>query len=159
MHEGGLLYDRAMDMLGLADRSWPVLRRLTVGHTQIYRATHGLIGHRFPGTPPILLLDHVGAKSAAKRTSPLAYIEDGRDVVIVASKGGNPQHPAWYHNLVANPDTTIQIGSRRRPVHARVATPRERERLWPKAIEAYAGYRGYQERTDRQIPLVILQPR
>jgi deazaflavin-dependent oxidoreductase (nitroreductase family) len=148
-----------VDVSSLTDRIWPFLRRATSGHTWIYRATNGLIGHRFPAGPPMLLLDHVGAKSAIKRTTPLVYIDDGRDVVIVASKGGYPKHPAWYHNLIANPDTTVQIGSERRPVHARVATRPERERLWPKAIEAYAGYAGYQARAEREIPLVILQPR
>ncbi|MBV8431745.1 MAG: nitroreductase family deazaflavin-dependent oxidoreductase, partial [Solirubrobacterales bacterium] len=65
----------------------------------------------------------------------------------------------WYHNLRAHPETTVQIGSERRPVRARVATPAERERLWPKAVATYAGYAGYQKRTDRRIPLVILEPR
>ena len=105
----------------------------------------------------MLLLDHVGAKTAKHRTTQLAYIEDGDDVVIVASKGGYPRHPGWFHNLQANPDTTIQVGSRRRPVHARVATARERERLWPKVVEAYRGYDSYQARTKREIPLVILE--
>ncbi len=129
------------------------------GHATVYRATHGLIGHRFPGAPPVLLLDHVGAKSATKRTTPLVYVNDGGDVVIVASKGGHPRHPAWFHNLVAHPDTTIQIGARRRAVHARVATPEERKRLWPMAVAVYSGYSGYQERTEREIPLVVLEPR
>ena len=145
--------------MDLADRVWPVTRRLMKGHTFVYRATRGAIGHRIPGGPPMLLLDHVGAKSGTRRTSPLLYIEDGDDVVIVASKGGYPQHPAWFHNLRANPDTTVQIGSERRPVHARVATATERQRLWPKAVAAYSGYRGYQERTQREIPLVILSRR
>lgn len=148
-----------MDVMSLTDRSWPLLRRLMGGHTQVYRATNGLIGHRFPGAPPMLLLDHVGAKSGTGRTLPLVYVEDGRDVVVVASKGGHPRHPAWYHNLRANPDTTVQVGAARRAVHARVATAQERERLWPKAVSAYAGYRGYQQRTEREIPLVILEPR
>jgi deazaflavin-dependent oxidoreductase (nitroreductase family) len=148
-----------MDVMGVADRSWPVLRRLMGGHTWVYRATGGLVGHRVPGAPPMLLLDHVGAKSGTRRTTPLAYIDDGRDVVIVASKGGHPRHPAWYHNLRANPDTTVQIGRERRAVHARVAGPEERVRLWPMAVAAYSGYSGYQERTDREIPLVILEPR
>ena len=126
-----------MDILKLADQSWPVLGRLMDGHMYLYRATHGLIGHHIPGLPPTLLLDHVGAKSGTKRTAPLLYIRDGDDVVIVASKGGYPKHPAWFHNLNANPDTTVQIGSERRPVHARVATPEERKRLWPKAVKAY----------------------
>jgi len=148
-----------MDVMSLADRSWPVLRRVMGGHAWVYRATGGLVGHRFPGTPPVLLLDHVGAKSGTRRTTPLVYVDDGRDVVVVASKGGHPRHPAWYHNLRANPDTTVQIGRERRAVHARVASPEERVRLWPKAVAVYGGYSGYQERTDREIPLVILEPR
>jgi len=147
-----------VDVMWLADRSWPVLRRLMDVHTQIYRLTNGLIGHRFPGAPPMLLLHHVGAKSGIKRTTPLVYVEDNPAVVLVASKGGHPKNPAWYHNLRANPDTTVQIGAERRAVHARVATPEERERLWPKAVATYAGYRDYQRRTDRVIPLVILEP-
>jgi deazaflavin-dependent oxidoreductase (nitroreductase family) len=148
-----------MDVMALADRSWPVLRRLSGAHTRIYHATNGMVGHRFPGAPPVLLLDHVGAKSAVRRTTPLAYVEDHSDVVLVASKGGHPRHPAWYHNLRAHPDTTAQIGPEKRAVHARVATPGERERLWPKVIAAYSGYSGYQQRTEREIPLVILEPR
>jgi F420H(2)-dependent quinone reductase len=148
-----------MDVMSLADRAWPVLRHVARGHTQIYRLTNGLVGHRFPGAPPMLLLDHVGARSAVKRTTPLAYVADGDDVVLVASKGGHPRHPAWYHNLRANPETTVQIGAERRPVRARVATPEEHDRLWPKAVAAYSGYQGYQERTQRQIPLVILERR
>ncbi len=145
--------------MSLADRSWPVLRRLMGLHTTAYRLSNGLIGHRFPGAPPMLLLEHVGAKSGTRRTIPLVYVDDGDDVVIVASKGGHPKNPAWYHNLRANPETTVQIGSERRPVRARVATAQERKRLWPKAVATYAGYRGYQERTGREIPLVILEPR
>jgi deazaflavin-dependent oxidoreductase (nitroreductase family) len=148
-----------MDLLSVADRSWPVLRHVMGGHTAIYRATNGLIGHRIPGLPPTLLLDHVGAKSGIERTTPLLYIEDGANVVIVASKGGHPKHPAWYHNLCANPDTTVQIGSEHRPVHARIATPEERERLWPKVVAAYRDYGRYQQRTGREIPLLILERR
>jgi deazaflavin-dependent oxidoreductase (nitroreductase family) len=107
----------------------------------------------------MLLLDHVGAKSGTVRTAPLAYLKDGDDYVIVASKGGHPRNPAWFHNLVAHPDTTVQVGSKRHAVNARVADPGERERLWPQIVDLYPGYRGYQERTDREIPLVILEPR
>jgi F420H(2)-dependent quinone reductase len=145
--------------LDLADRSWPVLRRLAGVHTFAYRASNGLLGHRIPGLPPMLLLDHLGAKSSIKRTVPLLYIRDGDDLVLVASKGGFPQHPAWFHNLRANPDTTVQVGSERRAVHARVATAEERERLWPRVVEAYTGYETYQSRTGRKIPLVILERR
>ena len=128
-------------------------------HTTVYRATHGLVGHRFPGAPPMLLLDHVGAKSGRSRTSPLVYVEDGEDIVLVASKGGHPKNPGWFHNLLAHPDVRIQIGSQHRDVRARIATDTERPRLWKKAVATYGGYRGYQERTDRQIPLVVLEPR
>jgi deazaflavin-dependent oxidoreductase (nitroreductase family) len=108
----------------------------------------------------MLLLDHVGAKSGKKRTSPLLYVEDGENVFVIASKGGFPKHPAWYHNLVANPDTMIQIRSERRAVHARVATPQERERLWPIAVRAYSGYEDYAARSKgREIPIVVLEPR
>ncbi len=148
-----------MGYLDLADRTWPLLRRLMAGHTLVYRATGGLIGHRMPGTPPVLLLDHVGARSGRRRTSPLVYARDGEDVILVASKGGYPQNPAWFHNLMANPDTTIQIGSRRQAVRARRATAKERKRLWPLVLGVYGGYDGYQRRTSREIPLVVLEPR
>jgi F420H(2)-dependent quinone reductase len=144
--------------LDLADRSWPVLRRVAAVHTTLYRASNGLLGHRFfPGTPPMLLLEHVGARSGIRRTTPLVYFTDGDDVVIVASKGGHPQHPAWYHNLRAHPATVIQVGGERRRVRARVADAAEHERLWPLAVRTYSGYRTYQRRTGRQIPLVILR--
>jgi F420H(2)-dependent quinone reductase len=143
----------------LFDRSWPVINRLMGGHAAVYRATRGVVGHHVPGAPPMLLLDHIGARSGTARTSALAYLRHGEDYVIVASKGGHPRNPAWFHNLVANPDTTIQVGSKRSAVRARVASPDERARLWPKVVELYGGYRGYQERTDREIPLVILEPR
>jgi deazaflavin-dependent oxidoreductase (nitroreductase family) len=126
--------------LDVADRSWPLLRRLSGAHTSLYRATNGLVGHRLPGLPPMLLLDHVGAKSGALRTTPLLYVDDGEALVIVASKGGYPAHPAWFHNLLANPETTVQVGSRRLAVRARVADPTERARLWPKVVEAYRFY-------------------
>lgn len=128
------------------------------GHTLVYRATHGRVGHRFLGAPPTLLLEHVGAKSGKSRTSPLTYLRDGEDFVLVASKGGYPRNPSWYHNLRANPDTTVQVGSQQIAVHARVATQAERTRLWPRVVELYGGYEDYQERTEREIPLVILEP-
>jgi deazaflavin-dependent oxidoreductase (nitroreductase family) len=129
-------------------------------HTFLYRRTGGRLGHSIPGVRgKVLLLDHVGAKSGVERTSPLLYVEDGPDLVIVASKGGFPKHPAWFHNLIANPDTTVQVGSELRPVHARVARPEERDRLWKLAVQGYSGYEDYRARTDREIPLVVLQPR
>jgi F420H(2)-dependent quinone reductase len=129
-------------------------------HTLAYRASGGRIGRRIPGVGNMLLLDHVGARTGTKRTSPLLYTPDGGNLVVVASKGGYPKHPAWFHNLLANPNTTIQVGAERRPVHARVATPEERERLWPMVVKTYRGYATYQARSKgREIPLVILEPR
>src|SRR4051812_16309644 len=129
-------------------------------HTLLYRATHGVVGHHIPGlSAPMLLLDHVGAKSGTKRTSPLLYIRDGDNLVIVASKGGYPKNPAWFHNLKANPDTTVQVGTEKREVRARVANAEERPRLWKLMVGVYKGYEQYQQRTDREIPLVVLERR
>ena len=151
---------RSNRILDIADRTWPLTRRLMGLHTFVYRASGGRIGHSAPGLPTMLLLDHVGAKSGTRRTSPLLYFRDGEDLVLVASKGGFPKHPAWFHNLKANPDVEVQVGSERRAVHARVAGPEERERLWPLALKTYRGYAEYQARSKgREIPLVILEPR
>ena len=148
-----------MRYLDIAERSWPLLRRAFGSHGTIYRATGGLVGHRIPGFPPFLLLDHVGAKSGKKRTTPLLYVKDDGHYIVVASKGGHPKHPAWFHNVRVNPDTTIQVGRQKLPVHARVARPEERGRLWAKAVAAWRSYDEYQERTDREIPLIVLEPR
>ena len=148
-----------MDYLNWVENNWGLLGRAMHGHTAIYRATGGRIGHRVPGAPPMLLIDHVGAKSGAHRTSPLVYGRDGQNLILVASKGGYPKNPAWYHNLVANPDTTVQVGSRHQSVHARVATAEERPRLWELMVGVYGGYEDYQRRTEREIPLVVLEPR
>jgi F420H(2)-dependent quinone reductase len=148
-----------LDYMNLVDRSWSLLGRAIQGHVAVYRATRGLIGHRFPGAPPTLLLDSVGARSGRRRTSPLVYARDGENIILTASKGGYPRNPAWFHNLMANPDTTIQVGSRRREVHARVAEAEERTRLWPLVVAVYGGYEGYRRRTKREIPLVVLEPR
>ncbi len=118
-----------------------------------------MIGHRFPGAPPALLLDHVGARTGARRTSPLVYGVDGENLILVASKGGYPKNPAWFHNLRANPDTTVQVGSQRRRVRARVAEGEERDRLWQLMVGVYGGYESYRQRTEREIPLVVLEPR
>jgi deazaflavin-dependent oxidoreductase (nitroreductase family) len=136
-------------------------RRSTKIHVALYRRTNGRMGGHLPGWPEvrIALVDHTGAKSGAKRTSPLICHPDGDSIVVVASKAGQPTHPAWFHNLKANPDTTIQIGSVVRDVRARVATDEERERLWPKFVALYPGYEFYQRNArGRKIPIVILDP-
>jgi len=147
-------------ILDVADRSWPVLRRAFGLHARVYRLSGGRIGHRFPGLDaPMLILDHVGAKSGIKRSTTLLYVPDGENVAIIASKGGYPKNPAWFHNLKANPETEVQIGRERRKVRARVAEGEERERLYAKAITLYRPYKAYQARTDRKIPVVVLEPR
>ena len=148
-----------MDYLSVADRMWPVLGRLMRGHAAVYRATGGRLGARVPGLPLILLLDHVGARSGKRRTTPLVYMPDGDDLLVVASKGGHPQDPAWMHNLRAHPDTKVQVGGKRLKVHAREATPDERRRLWPKAAAYNPHWGRYRKRTSREIPLVLLEPR
>jgi deazaflavin-dependent oxidoreductase (nitroreductase family) len=148
-----------MGLLDVADRIWPVSRHAVGLHTKVYRLTGGRIGHQLPGMAKMLLLDHTGARTGAARTTPLVYAEDGPNLLIIASKGGYPKHPAWYHNLLAHPDTSVQVGAERRAVRARVAGDDERPRLWARALEAYPGFDNYQERTDRTIPVVVLEPR
>ena len=118
-----------MDYASLTDRTWPLARRLMNGHVAAYRMTGGLIGHRGPRFAPCLLLDHIGGKSGRLGTSPLIYGVDGENLILVASKGGYPKHPAWYHNLIANPDTTLQIRSQRKAVRARRHGQRARATL------------------------------
>lgn len=149
----------AVDYLDVGDHLWPVLNRLMRGHAALYRATGGRVGHRLPGLPPMLLLDHVGRKSGKRRTTPLVYMPDGDDFVVVASKGGYPKPPAWLGNLRASPETEVQVGTERVPVRARIATGDERPRLWKRAIEYNPQWGRYQERTEREIALVILEPR
>jgi len=107
----------------------------------------------------MLLLEHVGAKSGKRRTTPLVYMPDGDDYVVVASKGGFPKHPSWLHNLRANADVEVQVGSRRVPVRAREAAGDERVRLWARAVGYNRVWGDYQRRTEREIPLVVLSPR
>jgi deazaflavin-dependent oxidoreductase (nitroreductase family) len=136
----------------------PTLWKLITGaNVALYRLTGGRLGATVRGVP-VLLLDHVGRRSGERRTTPLMYLEDGDDLVIVASKGGAPAHPAWWLNLQANPRTTVQVGSVKRPVMAREAAPDEKSQLWPRLVDLYPDYQDYQQRTERQIPVVILEP-
>jgi deazaflavin-dependent oxidoreductase (nitroreductase family) len=148
-----------IDYLDVADRLWFVLGPLMRAHAAVYRATGGRLGGHVPGLPSLLLLDHVGAKSGKLRTTPLVYMPDGDELLIVASKGGHPQHPAWLHNLRAHPETEVQIGNRRVKVRAREADAEERRRLWPKAADYNPHWGRYRERTSREIPLVLLERR
>ena len=121
----------------------------------LYRKTGGKVGGKI-GKARILLLTTTGRKSGKQRTVPLVYTEDGDRLVLVASYGGDPRSPAWFHNLTANPLVTVEIGSEKKTMRAGVADPDEKQRLWPKVVETYKGYAGYQRKTDRDIPVVIL---
>ena len=143
----------------IADRSWSVLGPLMRGHAAVYRATGGIVGGHLPGVPPMLLLQHVGARSGRRRTTPLVYMPDRGRFVIVAAKGGHPENPAWLYNLRANPDTEIQIGRRQIEIHAREVRGDERKTMWPRALAYTAHWRRYERRTQRTIPLLILEPR
>ena len=147
----------------------PVTRRVMKyagkAHVAVYRATKGRIGGSFRvgaalrKPAPVLLLDHVGTKSGRTYTSPLLYLPDGPNVVVVASTGGMAKDPQWYRNLMANPDTQVQIRGDVRRVRVRTASPEERAALWPRLVEMYADYDNYQSWTDREIPVVICEPR
>jgi deazaflavin-dependent oxidoreductase (nitroreductase family) len=131
-----------------------------------FKATNGRIGSKwrigagFRKPVPTLLLEHVGRKSGRRFTTPLLYLVDGPDLVVVASQGGLPKDPQWFRNLVATPETVVHVrGERDRAVRARVATPEERAALWPRLVDLYADFAKYDAWTDREIPVVILEPR
>ena len=106
----------------------------------------------------MLLLNTTGRKSGQRRTTPLLYTMDGEDFVLMASNGGAPYHPAWYLNLRANPEATVEIGDHETRVRAEEAHQEEKARLWQKMVEMYSGYDGYQRKTEREIPLLVLHP-
>ena len=134
------------------------VRAMSAVNTWIFRASRGRLGSRFLRGAPVLLLTTTGRKSGAPRTTPLIYVEDGPNVVLVASKGGMSRHPLWYRNLEASPDVEIQIGAEKRRMRARTASAEEKAALWPRLVAVYRDYDDYQARTDRDIPVVILSP-
>ena len=127
-------------------------------HVRKYEETGGKVGHDW-NEAHVLILHTTGRKSGATRKLPLIYERDGDDYLVVASKGGAPNHPAWYLNLVSNPNAKIQVWSDVISVMARTATPEEKARLWPKMTAKWPDYDAYQQKTERDIPLVILSPR
>ena len=133
------------------------VKLLSAVHAAVYRATAGRIGKRLADND-MCLLTTTGRRSGTAHTVPLLYLSDHGRFVVIASYGGRPHHPDWYLNLLDDPDATLQIGGRSYPVTARTADPVERAAWWPKVVEAYADYAAYQSRTDRQIPLVFLDP-
>ena len=139
---------------------WKVFNVMTKVNTKVFRATDGRLGSRMPGFgSPICIVNHVGRKSGKPRTSPLIYLWDDPNVVIVASKGGVDKHPAWFHNVMAADTVEVELPKRgRKPFRARVAEGEEREQLWKRLVEVYKPYAEYQTYTSRKIPVVVLEP-
>ncbi|HEY6409084.1 MAG TPA: nitroreductase family deazaflavin-dependent oxidoreductase [Ktedonobacteraceae bacterium] len=132
-------------------------RFFTGMHVFFYRLSGGKLGGTF-GNSPVLLLNTVGRKTGQPRTSPLLYLQDGNDLILVASHGGAPKHPAWWLNLQAKPETEVEVGRKKLKVTARQADAEERARLWPLLVDMYGSYADYQKKTMREIPVVILHP-
>ena len=141
-----------------------VSRNISRARTWIYRRTGGRVGGNlrlgagFRKPAATLLLEHRGRKSGKTFVSPLLYITDNSNVIIVASALGRTENPQWYRNLLAHPDVHIQVGPDRRAVRAVVASATERARLWPRLVDAYADFDSYQSSTEREPPVIVLQP-
>ncbi|MEB2283087.1 MAG: nitroreductase [Polyangiaceae bacterium UTPRO1] len=127
-------------------------------HVRQYEATGGKVGHDWNGAS-CLVLRVKGRKSGRLRKLPLIYGKDGDDYVLIASKGGYPQNPGWYENLVANPQCEIQVWDRVIPVTARTGTAADKKRVWPAMTQQWPSYDDYQAGTARDIPVVLLRPR
>jgi len=126
-------------------------------HVRRYRETDGEVGHEWRRGSKILLLTTKGRKTGEPTTTPLIYENAGDAYVIVASKGGAPQHPGWYRNLVKDPNVELQVKDDVFPARARTAAGEERERLWKLAAQQWPDYDSYQTRTEREIPVVVLE--
>ena len=134
-----------------------LIRFMSSTHAFWYQLSGGIIGGSVFGAP-VLILTHTGRKSGRRRTSPLIYLQDGDNFVIVASKGGSDNHPVWFLNLRAHPDAEVLIGRNKTRVRADVASDEERARLWPLLVQLYKSYDEYQKSTSRKIPVVLLRP-
>ncbi len=136
---------------------WRVINAGSALNARLFQLSRGRVGATLKGAR-IVLLHHSGARTGKHRVSPVMGMLDGDRVVIVASKGGVDSNPAWYHNLVAHPDTVVEVGAERRNVHAHVADAGERDQLWPKLVEFFPDFGEYATYTDRLIPVVVLDP-
>lgn len=136
-----------------------VIRVMSAANTWIYRISGGRVGGRFMGGAPVLLLLTKGRRSGKLRTAPLLYLQDGDRYVVVASKGGMSHHPQWFLNLEHDPEVEVEIGAERRALRARRANAAEKTALWPRLVAMYPPYESYQARTERDIPVVLLEPR
>ena len=129
-------------------------------NTAVYRRSKGRFGATFPGAgSPVCLVTTTGRKSGQDRSVPLIYLKRGDDVVVVASKGGMSEHPDWFLNLRDDPAVEVAIqGGPKQPMRARIATAEERAELWPRVTADHKNYADYQTKTDREIPVVLLEP-
>jgi deazaflavin-dependent oxidoreductase (nitroreductase family) len=142
------------------------IKYMSKGQVAVFKATNGRIGSKWrigaglTKPVPTFLLNHVGRTSGKAFTTPLLYLRDGSNLVVVASQGGLPKDPQWYLNLLAHPDTSVRIRKEgERLVRARVASEEERAQLWPRLVDLYADFAKYDRWADRVIPVVILEPR
>jgi deazaflavin-dependent oxidoreductase (nitroreductase family) len=145
-------YTRASTSMGAAGLRWT--GRLNV---PLYRLSGGRVGGRV-GRAPVLLLTTTGRRSGQKRTAPVVYLADGERMIVIGSNAGHARVPAWSLNLKADHDAEVEVGRRRIRVRARVAEGKEREELWRRANELYAGFDDYEARTDREIAVFVLEP-
>lgn len=144
----------------------PNLPQWMIDHTHRYLSSGGTDGHMYdanppgysPMTVPALLLTTTGRKSGEKFMFPLYYGQTGNGYIIVASKGGAPEHPGWYKNILADPEVEIQVGTKKLKARARTANGAERKQLWEKALDFWPPYADYQKKTEREIPVVVLDP-
>ena len=133
------------------------MKVLGTTHRGLYRASGGKLGRTFFGAP-VLLLTTIGRKTGRPRTWPLGYLQEEDRVIVIASNGGQPNHPAWYLNLRANPHVKVQMGGRTHAMIAWTAEGDERARLWARAVREHPAFENYQRKTDRELPVVILHP-
>lgn len=157
MEEGRIeVSEEQTEDLGKPPPRW-LLKALTRVNVFVYRASGGRLMNKLAGDP-ICLVTMTGAKSGRERTIPLMYVPDGDSILLVASQGGAPTDPVWYHNLVAYPDVVIEEGGRKLPLRARQLSSEEKARLWPICVSHYRPYEDYQRRTDRDIPVFRCEP-
>ena len=141
-----------------------LIKYMSRANTWAYKASGGRfggswrVGSALRAPVPVCLLTTTGRKSGELRTVPLLHFPDGDRVLLVASQGGLPKHPAWYFNIRANPEVTVQVGRRVRTMRARELTPEERAEWWPKLVDRYADFADYQANTSRVIPVVVCEP-
>ena len=148
-------------LTNLLSRPRALATRATRLHARVLRATRGRVGSRNPIAPRqrVLALTTRGRRSGEERSTAVGFLEDGDDLVLVASNAGLDRPPAWWLNLREHPEAEVDLGGERRAVRAREATDAERERLWPRVLEQFEGFESYSRYTQRQIPLVVLERR